>query len=114
MGGSRISTCRRRGWRPGSLPFLTGSFTDYNIPRADQVPDIDVTFNEVLEPTDDRGVKGICEGGACGAPPAVVHAVLNARGVWRRGPGDAAHRGESVAGRAIHRSAPALTGRENR
>ncbi len=56
----------RRGRRPGSLPFRSGSFTDYNIPRADQVPDIDMTFNEVLEPTDYRGVKGICEGGASG------------------------------------------------
>ena len=76
--GSLPSTCRRRARRPGSLPLLTGSFTDYNIRRADQVPDLDVTFKEVLEPTNDLGVKGIGEGGACGASPAVVHAVLNA------------------------------------
>ncbi len=47
-------------------------------PRGDQVPNIDVSFNEVLEPTNDLGVKGIGEGGACGAPPAVVHAVISA------------------------------------
>lgn len=58
--------------------LLTGSMLDYNLPRADQLPDFDVSFHEVLEPTNALGVKGIGEGGACGSPPAVVHAALNA------------------------------------
>jgi len=58
--------------------LLTGSFMDYCIPRASQTPDIDVSFNEVLEPNNELGVKGIGEGGACGAPPALVNAVLDA------------------------------------
>tara|TARA_B100001013_G_scaffold107036_1_gene61215 strand:- start:343 stop:1503 length:1161 start_codon:yes stop_codon:yes gene_type:complete len=58
--------------------LLTGSFMDYAMPRATHVPWIDVSFNEVLEPSNELGVKGIGEGGACGAPPAIVHAVLNA------------------------------------
>jgi carbon-monoxide dehydrogenase large subunit len=58
--------------------LLTGSFMDYAMPRATHIPWIDVSFNEVLEPSNELGVKGIGEGGACGAPPAIVHAVLNA------------------------------------
>lgn len=58
--------------------LLTGSMMDYNLPRADQLPDFDVSFHEVLEPTNALGVKGIGEGGACGSPPAVVHAALDA------------------------------------
>lgn len=58
--------------------LLTGSFLDYAIPRASQTPDIEVSFNEVLEPNNELGVKGIGEGGACGAPPALVNAVLDA------------------------------------
>jgi len=58
--------------------LLTGSFMDYAIPRASQVPDVDVSFHEVLDPNNELGVKGIGEGGACGAPPALVNAVLDA------------------------------------
>ena len=58
--------------------LLTGTLMDYAIPRASQLPDLNVGFHEVLDPNNDLGVKGIGEGGACGAPPAVVNAVLNA------------------------------------
>ena len=58
--------------------LLTGSFLDYAMPFASNMPDVDVSFNEVLDPNNELGVKGIGEGGACGAPPAVVSAVLDA------------------------------------
>jgi carbon-monoxide dehydrogenase large subunit len=58
--------------------LITGSFLDYALPKAVGMPDIDVSFNEVLDPNNDLGVKGIGEGGACGAPPALVSAVLHA------------------------------------
>jgi carbon-monoxide dehydrogenase large subunit len=58
--------------------LLTGSLMDYAIPRASHMSDINVSFNEVLDPNNELGVKGIGEGGACGAPPAVVNAVINA------------------------------------
>jgi carbon-monoxide dehydrogenase large subunit len=51
---------------------------DYAMPRASNMPDLDVTFNQVLEPTNELGVKGIGEGGACASPHAVVNAVLDA------------------------------------
>ena len=37
-----------------------------------------MSFNEVPEPGNELGAKGIGEGGACGAPPAIVHAALDA------------------------------------
>ncbi len=58
--------------------LLTGSFLDYAMPFAAGMPDIDVSFNEVLDPNNELGVKGIGEGGACAAPPALVSAVLHA------------------------------------
>ena len=58
--------------------LLSGSLMDYAMPRASHMADIDVHFHEVMDPNNELGVKGIGEGGACGAPPAVVHAVLDA------------------------------------
>jgi carbon-monoxide dehydrogenase large subunit len=58
--------------------FLAGSFMDYAMPRADDVPSLDIGFNPVPNPANELGVKGIGEGGACGAPPAIVSAVVDA------------------------------------
>ena len=58
--------------------LLSGSLMDYAMPRASQLADVTVSFNEVLDPNNELGVKGIGEGGACGAPPAVMHAALDA------------------------------------
>ncbi|MCB1683265.1 MAG: xanthine dehydrogenase family protein molybdopterin-binding subunit [Pseudomonadales bacterium] len=65
--------------------LVTGSFMDYGIPRASDIPDIAVSFHEVLDPNNELGVKGIGEGGACGAPPAVFSAVADALGAAARG-----------------------------
>jgi carbon-monoxide dehydrogenase large subunit len=58
---------------------LTGSFMDYALPRADQVPPLVVEYDESA-PTlrNPLGVKGAGEAGCCGAPPAIVNAVLDA------------------------------------
>ena len=58
--------------------LITGSFMDYAMPRAAGMPDMDVSFHPVIEPTNDLGVKGIGEGGACASPHALVNAVLDA------------------------------------
>jgi carbon-monoxide dehydrogenase large subunit len=58
--------------------FLSGSFMDYCMPRASMIPDLNVGSNEVRCTTNDLGVKGAGEGGCCGAPPAVMNAVLDA------------------------------------
>jgi carbon-monoxide dehydrogenase large subunit len=58
--------------------FLTGSLLDYAVPRAESVPDIRCQFQETPSPTNPLGVKGIGESGSIGAPPTIVHAVLDA------------------------------------
>ena len=66
---------------PDSGQFLAASFMDYAMPRAEDMPPIEVSFNPVPNPSNELGVKGIGEGGACGAPPAIVSAVSDALGV---------------------------------
>jgi carbon-monoxide dehydrogenase large subunit len=61
--------------------LLTGSFMDYAMPRAADVPALDCGFHHVPCMTNPLGVKGAGEAGAVGAPAAVVNAVVNALGV---------------------------------
>jgi len=65
-------------YEANSGQLLTGSFQDYCLPRADDVPNIEVTFQEVASPTNTLGVKGIGESGPTGAPPAVIGAIVDA------------------------------------
>jgi carbon-monoxide dehydrogenase large subunit len=58
--------------------LLSGSFLDYCLPRADDLPMIASTCHEVPCRTNPIGVKGAGEGGATGAPPAVINALLDA------------------------------------
>ena len=58
--------------------LLTGSLLDYAVPRADRVPNIRSLFQETPSPVNALGVKGIGESGSIGAPPTIVHAVLDA------------------------------------
>ena len=60
---------------------LTGSFMDYTIPRADDLPALEVVMTEVAETDNPLGVKGIGEGATTGAPPAVMGAVRDALSV---------------------------------
>lgn len=57
---------------------LTGSFMDYNIPKADDLPFFTVELNEVAEPDNPLGVKGAGESATSGSPAALVNAVLDA------------------------------------
>jgi carbon-monoxide dehydrogenase large subunit len=58
--------------------LLTGSFMDYAMPRADDLPMFEIENNPVPTPTNPLGVKGAGEGGTVGALPAVVNAVVDA------------------------------------
>ena len=59
--------------------LITGSFMDYNLPRADSVPPIEVSFVEDFPcTTNPMGIKGAGEAGAIGAPPAVINALVDA------------------------------------
>jgi len=58
--------------------LVTGSFQDYAMPRADDLPEFLSELTEVPATTNPLGVKGAGEAGATGAPPAVVGAILDA------------------------------------
>jgi aerobic carbon-monoxide dehydrogenase large subunit len=62
----------------GSGQLLTGSFMDYAMPRADLMPEIGTTLEEVPCRTNPLGVKGIGESGTIGAPPSVINAIIDA------------------------------------
>ena len=58
--------------------FLTGSYMDYAMPRADQFPDIGFNSHPVPARTNDLGAKGCGEAGCAGALPAVMNALVDA------------------------------------
>ncbi|MEC8630206.1 MAG: xanthine dehydrogenase family protein molybdopterin-binding subunit [Pseudomonadota bacterium] len=59
--------------------LLTGSYMDYAMPRAADVPNFSVDHSCVTPCTHNPlGVKGCGEAGAIGSPPAVVNAVIDA------------------------------------
>jgi carbon-monoxide dehydrogenase large subunit len=64
---------------PDTAQPITATFMDYAMPRADTVPAMVVAYDESV-PTrrNPLGVKGAGEAGCCGAPAAIVNAVLDA------------------------------------
>jgi carbon-monoxide dehydrogenase large subunit len=58
--------------------LLTGSYMDYTMPRADDVPSFEVDRTITPCPHNPLGVKGAGEAGTIGSAPAVVNAVLDA------------------------------------
>jgi aerobic carbon-monoxide dehydrogenase large subunit len=58
--------------------LLSGSFLDYAMPHASQMPNVECALEEVPCKTNPLGVKGIGESGTIGAPPAVINAVIDA------------------------------------
>ena len=58
--------------------LLSGSYMDYCMPRADDLPNFVVATRCTPTPFNPLGVKGCGEAGAIGAPPAVINAVLDA------------------------------------
>jgi aerobic carbon-monoxide dehydrogenase large subunit len=58
--------------------LLSGSFMDYTMPRADDLPNFKTGTNETPCPMNPLGVKGCGEIGTIGATPAVINAVINA------------------------------------
>ncbi len=58
--------------------LVSGSFSDYAMPRADDLPGFDLEFIEVPCTTNPIGVKGAGEAGSVGAPPTVMIAIIDA------------------------------------
>jgi aerobic carbon-monoxide dehydrogenase large subunit len=61
--------------------LLTASFSDYAMPRADDLPDIVFAYEEFPCKTHPMGAKGCGEAGTVGALPVVMSAVADAIGV---------------------------------
>ena len=58
--------------------LVTGSYMDYTMPRASNLPNITVANETTLCAHNSLGVKGCGEVGAIGSPPAVINAVVDA------------------------------------
>jgi aerobic carbon-monoxide dehydrogenase large subunit len=58
--------------------ILTATLADYIMPTAREMPTIDIHHRETLTPASVTKAKGLGEGGAIGAPAAIVNAVNDA------------------------------------
>ncbi len=72
------ATMERTAYDKESGQLLSGSLMDYALPRASDLPDIEVDLIEVPCASNPLGVKGAGEAGAVGSPPAVINAIVDA------------------------------------
>ena len=77
IGQAMLEGCRY----DASGQLLTGSFMDYCLPRADDLPNFQVDTRETPCTHNPLGVKGCGEAGAIGAPAAMMNAITDALGV---------------------------------
>jgi carbon-monoxide dehydrogenase large subunit len=78
LGQAMMEGCQ---YDPASGQLLTGSYMDYTMPRADDLPNF--TLDHTVTPCTHNplGVKGCGEAGAIGSPPAYINALTDALGV---------------------------------
>jgi carbon-monoxide dehydrogenase large subunit len=62
--------------------FLSGSYSDYAVPRAVDVPSFNFISHGVPAKTNPLGVKGCGEAGCAGSLPAVMNALVDALGEY--------------------------------
>jgi carbon-monoxide dehydrogenase large subunit len=65
-------------YEPGSGQLVTGSYMNYTMPRASDLPFFQVGIHVTECTHNPLGVKGVGEVGAIGVPPAVINAVVDA------------------------------------
>ena len=68
----------RTFYDPSTGQLLTASLMDYGLPRAADLPDIEVRFNPVPSAANPLGVKGSGQAGCIGAPQTIMLAILDA------------------------------------
>lgn len=68
----------RTAYDPETGQLISASLNDYALPRAVDLPDIEVELVEIPCETNPLGVKGAGEAGAVGSPPAVMNALVDA------------------------------------
>ena len=77
--GHRPGAAGARGLRSATAGnCLSGSFMDYAMPRAGDLPSFAFSTHNVPTTSNPLGVKGAGEAGAVGAPPAVINAIVDA------------------------------------
>ena len=57
---------------------MTGTFVDYALPTAAELPSFELDRTETPSPVNSMGVKGVGEAGTIAASPAVTNAVIDA------------------------------------
>jgi carbon-monoxide dehydrogenase large subunit len=76
VGQALMEHCR---YDPESGQLITGSFMDYQMPRAEDFPTFNVTLDQTVPcQTNPLGVKGCGESGTVAATPTILNAILNA------------------------------------
>ena len=75
IGQAKMESCE---YDPESGQLLTGSFLDYAMPRALDIPNVETHSVETLCTTNPLGAKGCGEAAAIAGPPAVINAICNA------------------------------------
>ncbi|MDW5598710.1 xanthine dehydrogenase family protein molybdopterin-binding subunit [Conexibacter stalactiti] len=58
--------------------LVTGTFVDYGLPTAAEIPSFETARTETPSPTNTLGVKGVGEAATIAATPAIVNSVLDA------------------------------------
>jgi aerobic carbon-monoxide dehydrogenase large subunit len=58
--------------------LLSGSFMDYALPRADDLPPLEITLAELPTAVNPLGVKGAGQAGCMAAPQTIINAILDA------------------------------------
>ena len=58
--------------------LVTGSFVDYALPTAAELPSFETDRTETPSPVNELGVKGVGEAGTIAASPTIVNAVIDA------------------------------------
>lgn len=76
--GAGQALMERCWFDPDTGQPLCGSFMDYALPRADDMPSFSVTYNEVFSPQNPLGVKSGGESGTTPALAVIVNAIVDA------------------------------------
>ena len=70
--------CEHVVYDPDSAQLLSGSFMDYAMPRAGDIPNITIEMRAVPTKVNQLGVKGVGEAGTIGALSATINAICDA------------------------------------
>jgi carbon-monoxide dehydrogenase large subunit len=63
---------------PESGQLLSGSLMDYTLPKAADLPDLNITLSGTPTNANPLGVKGAGQAGAMAAPQTIICAILDA------------------------------------